>query len=639
MRLRALVGLVVALSAVFFYLPASAAPAPARPAQSSETEQERAVRLRETVIVTADRIEVASDQLGSSVTVITAEELRATGVQWLSDALAAVPGVTAARTGGPGAAASVFLRGTNSNHTLVLVDGMKANTPSTGAYDFAKIPASAIERVEIVRGPQSVLYGSDAIGGVINIITRRGGDAPRLSATLDGGSYGTARAAANVQGGGHTIDYAASFERFNNDGFSAADTANGNPEADGFGNTSLNGKVAIRRDDGFGAEAQFAYFDGETRIDGYDFSAGPIDDPAQVQHSREILGGGAVTYRRGIYSGRLAASVSDQKFGTIDPDGFSTAFDLDTKITEFDLQNDLRFNADNTTVMGIEHRRESAQTLSRSDFGSDGFDESVEATGVYALHRFSHEDLHLTGGLRYTDHSRFGSKTTYRMTAAWAIRSGFRAHGSVGTAFRAPSLNDLYFPGFSNPDLNAEESTGWDVGVGGNFADGRLGLDATWFRNDIENLIQFVFPAGIVNVGEARTQGVEIAANWLFNDRVRLDVTYTYTDARDVRTDLRLLRRPEHEAWAGIRYRPTATLNLFIEGRYKGERSDFGTLGTVRLPAYAVLNLAAQLRVSGGLEIIGRLENLTDHEYQDVWGYGTAGRSGYAGLRYDWAAE
>ena len=636
MRLHAHAVSTVALSAVFLCLPTSAA---AASVQAPPAQQERALRLREEVTVTADRVEVPSGQLGSSVTVITAEELRASGVHWLSDALATVAGVVVARTGGPGAATSVFLRGTNSNHTLVLVDGMKANSPSTGAYDFSKIPASAIERVEIVRGPQSVLYGSEAIGGVINIITRRGSDAQRVSVMLDGGSYGTFRATADVQGSSDAVDYAVSFERFSNDGFSAADAANGNTEADGFGNTSFTGRVALSRDEGFGAELQLAYFDGETRIDGYDFSAGPVDDPARLQSSREVFGGGAITYRRGIYSGRFAASVSDQKLGTVDPDGFFTAFDLDTKITEFDLQNDLRFNADNTTVMGIEHRRESAMTISTSDFGAIGFDESVDTTGIYALHRYSHENLHLTGGLRYTDHSRFGSKTTYRVTVAWATPSGFRAHGSVGTAFRAPSLNDLYFPGFSNPDLEAEESTGWDAGVGGTFADGRVGLDATWFRNDVENLIQYVFPAGIVNIGEARTQGVEFAANWLVHDRVRLDATYTYTDAKDVRTGLQLLRRPEHEAWVGVRYQPSAKVNLFIEGRFKGKRSDFGTLGAVELPAYAVLNLAVQLRVHGGLEFVSRLENLTDHEYQDVWGYGTAGRSGYAGLRYGWSGR
>ncbi len=639
MRLYALAVSTVALSAVLSYLPASAASATTRPARTPQTEQEQTLRLREEVTVTADRVEVPTGQLGSSVTVITAEKLRASGVHWLSDALAAVPGVVVARTGGPGAATSVFLRGTNSNHTLVLVDGIKANAPSTGAYDFSKIPASAIERVEIVRGPQSVLYGSEAIGGVINIITRKGGGEPRISAALAGGSYGTTRATASAQGGGDALEYAASFERLNNNGFSAADAANGNTEADGFGNTSFTGRVAIGRNDGFGAEARLAYFNGETRIDGYDFSAGPVDDPEQLQNSREVLGGGAVTYRSGIYAGRLAASVSDQKLGTVDPDGFFTAFDLDTKITEFDFQNDLRLNAANTTVVGVEHRRESAETLSTSDFGASGFDEAVDTTGVYGLHRFNQGNLHLSGGLRYTDHSRFGNKTTYRITAAWATPSGFRAHGSVGTAFRAPGLNDLYFPGFSNPDLRPEESRGWDAGVGGSFANGRVGIDATWFRNDIDNLIQYLFPAGIVNVGEARTQGLEFAANWLLHKQVRVDATYTYTDAKDVRRDLPLLRRPAHEAWVGIRYRPSARLNLFVEGRYKGERSDFGTLGTVELPAYAVLNLAAQFRVSGGLELTGRLENLTDSEYQDVWGYGTAGRSGYAGLRYGWSSE
>ncbi len=625
----------VALSLFLSQAPASFAYASPSSAQDPETEQEQPLRLLEKVVVTADRQEVPGSELGSSVTVITADELRVTGVHWLSDALASVPGVVVARTGGPGAVTSVFLRGTNSNHTLVLVDGMKANSPSTGAYDFSQVPASSIERVEIVRGPQSVLYGSEAIGGVINIITRRGAKAPRASAVLDGGSYGSLRAAANVQGSTNTVDYAASFEHFGNDGFSAAAAHNGNTEADGFSNTSLTGRMTVGRGEGLGAEARLVYFDGETRIDGYDFSAGPIDDPAQLQNSRQVLGGGALTYRRGIYSGRLTASVANHKLGTIDPDGFFTAFDLDTDTTEFGLQSDLRFNSGNTTVVGIEHRRESAETISTSGLSASGFDESVDTTGVYALHRFSHKNLHLTAGLRHSDHSRFGDKTTYRVTAAWAAPSGLRAHGSVGTAFRAPSLNDLYFPGFSNPNLEAEESTGWDAGLGGTFLDGRVGIDATWFRNDVSNLIQFVFPDGIVNVGEARTQGVEIAANWLLQERVRLDASYTYTDAKDVRTDLALLRRPEHQAWAGIRYQPTQALNLFAEVRHKGRRTDFGTAGTVELPPHTVFHLAGQVRLSAGLELIGRLENLTDRQYQDVWGYGTAGRSGYAGLRYD----
>ena len=639
MRLYALAVSTVALSAVLSHVPARVAFAATSPAQQPEAAQDRTLRLREEVTVTADRVEVPRDQLGSSVTVITAEELRASGVHWLSDALATAPGVVVARSGGPGSATSVFLRGTNSNHVLVLIDGMKANSPSTGAYDFSKVPASAIERVEIVRGPQSVLYGSEAIGGVINIMTRRGGGRPRISASLDGGSYGTYRATASLQGGSNDVDYAANFERFSSDGFSAADTANGNTEADGFGNTALSASIAVGRGDGFGAEGRLTYFDGETRIDGYDFDAGPVDDPAQLQNSREVFGGGAVTYQRGIYSGRAGISVSDQKLGTVDPDGFFTAFDLDSQITEFDLQNDIRVNADNTTVVGIERRRESAESVSTSDFGGAGFDESVDTTGAYALHRFNHENLHLTGGLRYTDHSRFGNKTTYRFTAVWATPSGLSAHGSVGTAFRAPSLNDLYYPGFSNPDLQAEESTGWDVGLGGTLIDGRVRVDATWFRNDVDNLIQYVFPVGIINIGQARMQGVEFAANWVVHDRVRLDATYTYTDAKDVRTDTPLLRRPTHEAWAGVRYLPGAKLDLLVEGRFKGERSDFGTRGTVQLPAYAVLNIAGQFRVSGGIELIGRLENLTDHAYQDVWGYGAAGRSVYAGLRYDWSNE
>jgi vitamin B12 transporter len=609
-------------------------------AWSQEPVRQEIERVRERVIVTADRAEQTTLEVGSSVTVLTADDLRARGVHWLSDALAAVPGVTIARSGGPGAITSVFLRGTNSNHALVLLDGIKANSPTTGGFDFSGFPVSAVERVEIVRGPQSVLYGSEAIGGVINIITRRGGGPTRAAASVDGGSFGTWRATANLEGGTGTTRYAASLEHFDADGFSAADGERGNPEADGFRNTTATGRLAVGGPQGFGAEAQVMYFDGRVAIDGYDFAAGPVDDPDRLQDRRELLAAGAVTYRRGIYSGRLGASISDGELAGINPNGFNTRSRLDTAIREVDFQNDFTLDENNTSTAGIEYRRESGTASATSAFGESGFDEEISTTGIYALHRVTLADqVNVSGGIRFTDHSTFGGRTTFRLTAAWLAGNGLRAHGSIGSGFRAPSLNDLYYPGFSNPDLRPEESRGWDLGIGAALAGDRVDIDVTWYRNDIDDLIQYVFPVGIVNVGQARTQGLEVAAGWAITPVVRVDASYTFTDATDRDTGAALLRRPRHQAWGALQWRAAQDLLLLAEMRHKGTRSDFGTAGVEELPAYTLLNAAAQVGLGSGVTVIGRLDNLTDRRHQDVWGYGTAGFSGYAGLRYEWGAK
>ncbi|NKB87709.1 MAG: TonB-dependent receptor [Acidobacteria bacterium] len=603
-------------------------------AQTSGNEQDTPPQIRESVTVTAERLEVPLERSGSAVTVLTAEDLDALGVHWLSDALATVPGVVVARSGGPGTITSVFLRGANSNHTLVLMDGVRVNSPTTGAYDFSGLPVSAIERVEIVRGSQSVLYGSEALGGVIHVVTRAGGGVPQFTASLDGGAYGTARGIAAVEGGGDEIAYAATVERFRTDGFSAADANTGNAEDDSYSNTAINARVRAGSGEGLGAEALLNYFDGETLIDGFDFSTGPVDDLDHLQSRRQTIGGAALTYQRGKYSGRLAATISDARLGTVNPNGFNTSSELDTQTTAIELQNDIGWDASNTTVVGGELRNEEAESATQSAFGPGGFDESVDTTEVYALHRLSRATVDLTAGGRFTDHSEFGGHFTYRVTGGWQFAPQVRARASFGTGFRAPSLNDLYFPGFSNPALQPEESEGWDVRLSANLAGDTIEIDATWFRNDVENLIQYLFPIGIVNVGEARSQGLEFGIGWAASSQIRFEANYTFTDAVDVATDEQLLRRPRHTATGQVRYRPAHSVRLVAELRYKGQRDDFGTVGRVELPSYTLLNAAGQVDVGAGLTVLARLENLGDVQYQDVWGYGTAGRSAYVGLRY-----
>ena len=630
-----------------------APPAAAAPPQEAARRQRQADRdqvqpppqppaLHEKVTVTATRLPESAALVGSAVTVLTGEELRASGAQWLMQVLEGVAGVTVARTGGPGAATTAFLRGANSNHTLVLVDGVKVDSPTTGAFDLSSLPVSQIERIEILRGPQSVLYGSDAIGGVIQVITRRPSAGTAVTAGVQAGAYDTVQATAGLTGTSGALRYAAGVEVFDSDGISAADARRGNVEPDGFRNTAFDARVGYRLDDRVGwdaldVEAFATYTDGRVQFDGFDFVVGPTDDALAVQERRELLLGGRARARRGIWEGTLTASLTDERLDVSDPNGFATASRIDGSIAELDWQNDLRFDPDNTLVAGVEFRREAATSTSISPFGASGYDQAVSTLGVYAQHRLTHGDrLHLSAGARYENHGQFGARATWRLTGAWSAIERVRLHGSVATGFRAPTFDQLYFPGFGNPALAPETSRGWDLGATAALADGRVELDLTWFRNDLDELIEFTFPAGFVNLGQVVSRGLEARASWRTSARLRLAGTYTFTDASARGSDEQLLRRPRHQGSFTAQWQPRPRLAVFAALRYKGARNDFGAIAPVVLSSYARLDVAAQWSLTDAVELVGRIDNLTNTLYEEVWGFGTPGRSAYAGVAMSW---
>lgn len=599
-----------------------------------EVTQEEPLRRSERVTVTANRVEEPAELVGSSVTVVTADEIATSGAHWLTDVLARVPGVTVITNGGPGSLTGIFLRGTESNHTLVLVDGVKVNSPSTGDYDFANLPASQVERLEVLRGPQSTLYGSDAIGGVINVITRAGGGAPRFSVSAEGGAFGTSRLAASTQGAAGRLFWSLGADRFRSDGFSAADEAAGNTEPDSFRNDALDGRLGYRHA-GFEAEAFVSAFDGRTFLDGFGFGVGPVDDPEQLQERRGVVAGARARLERGRYRGTVTVSSTDEELGSVDPDGFARSFDLDASIREVDFQNELRVGRGHSVLAGVEHRRERAATLSTSPFGDEGYDRSVDVTGLFAQYRLAiDERVHAAAGVRWESHSLFGDQSTYRVAIGWEALPALRLHGSIGTGFRAPTLNELFYPGFGNPGLGPEKSLGWDLGARLSVSEGRFELDLTAFGNEIDGLIEFLFPGGFQNLGEARSRGIEATATWIVAPRLRADVAYTLTETEDLATGLPLLRRPRHQGALMVEWRPVDRARLFTELRFKGPRDDFGPVDRVTLPAYALWNLAAGYDLIESLQLQGRIDNLTDADYQEIYGYGTPGLSGYLGLRY-----
>ena len=601
-----------------------------------QKDRQGTIRSDEKVIVTAEREIENIRSIGSSVSLITSEEITASGARWLIDVLQFAPGVNVVRSGPAGSLAQVFIRGSNTSHTLFLIDGVKVNSPTTGAYDISRIQLSAdqIDRIEIVRGPQSSLYGSQAIGGVINVITRRGSGSGAWGVEADGGSYSTSRFSTWGSGQTSSVRLVGGISYFDSGGFSSANEANGHSEPDSYKNLSYNGRIDYGLDRGMVASAFIRGFDTDVDFDGFDFVEGPVDNLVNLQTSIETVAGGTVGYRgAGIHS-TVEISTSVAGLTTDTPEDFFTGFELNSSIREVDWQNGIDLPGEQTLVTGLEYRREQATSLSRSGFGEDLFSEKVDFIGVYVQDRIRLADrAWVTGGVRFEDHSTFGSKWTGRATATIDVNELVRAHGSMGSGFKAPTLNDLYFPGFSNPNLEPEESVGFDLGIDTFVPSSQVRFDATFFYNDISKLIEFDFVSGRPeNLGDVITIGAEVAGEYTPNETLTLSGNYTLTDATSANVDGQLIRRPRHQGGIRVTVRPDESLHFWSEVRVKGKSFDNGVKGRERLDGFAIVNLAVNYQLLNALSVRTRIDNLLDTDYEEVLGFGTVGLSGYFGV-------
>jgi vitamin B12 transporter len=609
------------------------------PAQSPldhQKDRQGTIRSDEKVVVTAEREIENIRNIGSSVSLITSDEITASGARWLIDVLQFAPGVNVVRSGPAGSLAQVFIRGSNTSQTLFLIDGVKVNSPTTGAYDISGIQLSAdqIDRIEIVRGPQSNLYGSQAIGGVINVITRRGSGSGAWGVEAEGGSYSTSRFSTWGSGQINSARLAGGISYFDSGGFSSANEANGHSEPDSYKNLSYNGRVDYGLNRGMVASAFIRGFNTDVDFDGFDFVEGPVDNLVNLQTSSETVAGGTVGYRgEGVHS-TVEISTSVAGLTTDTPEDFYTGFELNSSIREVDWQSGMDLPGAQTLVTGLEYRREQATSLSRSGLGEDFFSEEVDFVGVYVQDRIRIADrARVTGGVRLEDHSTFGRKWTGRATATVDVNQLVRVHGSMGSGFKAPTLNDLYFPGFSNPDLQPEESVGFDVGIDTFVPSSQVSFDVTFFYNDISQLIEFDFVSGRPeNLGDVITVGAEVGGEYKPNETLTLSGNYTLTDATSESVDGQLIRRPRHQGGIRVTVRPDKSLRFWSELRVKGESFDNGANGRERLDGFAIVNLAVNYQLLNALSVRTRIDNLLDTDYEEVLGFGTVGLSGYFGV-------
>ncbi|WP_167398571.1 TonB-dependent receptor plug domain-containing protein [Blastomonas natatoria] len=594
------------------------------------------------IVVSASRIIQKRYETGQSITVVEKEELDRRQNQVLSDVLQTLPGVSVARNGGPGGTTSVFIRGGDSSQTLVLVDGVRINDPSSpsGAFDFSSILTGNVGSVELLRGPNSVIWGSQAIGGVINITTIEPKEHFRANVRGEYGYRDTGQLVANVSGMSGIVSGGVGASWFRSDGISAWDERSGATETDGFENLTLNGKLQVQFSDAIMLDLRGFYTDGETEFDN------PPADTLPVTDNRQFVGyvGVNVFLFDGRLNNRIAYTRTDVRRITTDPTpgSFNPARARGT-IDRFEYQGTAEIADPLTLVFGVEHEQSEASTFFPS-FNTEPDVSDVHMTSYYgqAIVR-PLRGLTVTGGVRVDDQQVFGSKTSLGGNIAYTPNGGgtvFRATYAEG--FRAPALSEQ-LAAFGNPNLRPETARSYDAGVEHSLIEGKLRAQATWFRRNTEDLIVFSSATfSLENIAAARAEGVELGL-WIQparNFTVQAQYSLVDTENRSRELDFfgrsnfgnRLARRAKDSASVLVDWTSPWGPALGATFLMQGDTFD-DVANTIRLDGHVRVDLRASWSLSDTLEVYGRVENLFDEAYQTAFNYGVPGRAGYAGIR------
>jgi vitamin B12 transporter len=602
----------------------------------------------ESVIVAATRLPTPESEIASSVTVITAEDIAARQERSLPDILKDVPGLNIVRTGGPGGQTVVFMRGTNGNHTKVLVDGIDVSDPSssTASFDFSQFLTQDIERVEVLRGPQSGLYGSDAIGGVINIITKSGQGPTQFEASAEGGSFETFNQTAGVRGSVEQFHYNANVEHFHSgatpvtplDLLAPGEIRND----DYYDNLTAATKLGYDIVQNFDVGLVARYTNSHLRVTGDDFSTFPTFPAAQQTRTSTSEYYSRATAHLvsfdGFFDQTLGVAYTRKRTSTLEPASPQEGLATGERI-KIDWQGALRLTQAHMLVLGAEHARdEISEPISAANQIDSGYAE---------LQSQLIEGLYSAINARYDQNDRFGGKVTYRVAPAYVIPgTGTKLKASVGSGFKAPTLSELFqsYPAFffiANPNLRPETSTGYDVGVEQALVGETLRAGVTYYYNRVRNLIVAApSPDGInityANVGRAHTDGVESFVAYHPVKAITLRADYTYTQATDDGTGQELLRRPKHKASLNAAWQATSAFSLnatvlTVSSWIDGNR-DF-SIPRLTAPGYTVVNLAASFAIDSHLTVFGRVDNLFDRHFQNPVGFLQPTLGAFAGIR------
>jgi vitamin B12 transporter len=605
------------------------------------------------IVVTASRSGDGTEirNLPASVTLIDNDALQLRQTRILSDVLRDVPGVAVSRTGAVGGMTQVRIRGSESNHVLVLIDGIKASDPYNGEFDFGTLIADEAAKVEVLRGQQSALYGSDAIGGVIQYITLTGREAPGVSLRAEGGSFGTASGGARIAGASDAVDYALSSSVYRTDGTPTA--RNGTRD---IGSTSVGATAkaswtpsATFKLTGVG---RYSYTDAQTNnsaLDGPSFGY-TVDSPGV--HFRNEAFYGLARAELTLADGRWTNALTGQFADTTRKSYIATGLDFGDKGQRYKGSFESSYRLDTGKLVSritgaVDFEGEQFRNTTPSEFAFQGR-RSTENWGFVGQYEGTLDALTVGASLRRDENNRFADTTTYRLQAGYRLPFGLRARGAYGTGVKNPGYFELY--GYSdgryigNPNLKPEKSKGWEAGVDQEFAGGKATIGATWFDSKLENEIYTSYPApDFVATPDnrdtlSRQHGVELFASASPIDQLRFDLAYSWLHARE--DGAIEVRRPKHIASFNTTvFSPDKRFSGTLTVRYNGRQTDVAYTDPsyapvrVSLQEYVLINLNADYKLSDRFSVFGRIENLANEQYEEVFSFATPGRAAYGGIR------
>ena len=581
------------------------------------------------VVVTATRTPEPEGQTLASVTVIDRAEIERRQALSVPDLLRGVAGVTVVQSGGPGQPSSLLVRGTDADQVLVLIDGVKVGSATLGSVQLENLPIAEIERIELVRGPRSSLYGSEAIGGVIQIFTRKGGGALTPRVSLGGGSYGTASGSLGVSGGGDRgwFNLGGSLER--TDGFNACD---GRPypfagcgvyelDRDRYRNESFSARGGYRFNERAELDAHVLRSDNRVDFDGGPFSGN------SARSAQQVLGASARLRPLDPWTLTLAGGRSWDQYRAYFDDAFLDRFD--TERDTLSLQNDLALAPGHLLTLGLDYQED------RVDGTVDYTESSRDNTGVFGQYQGRWSGLDASLSLRQDDNQQFGTQGTGNGALGIALPGGVRVVASYGTAFKAPTFNDLYYPVFGNPDLDPEQSRSAELEVTGPIPAGLWSLSL--YQTDIDDLIAFdPFTFQVANIDQARIRGLEATTqlslwDWaLVGELTLLEPVNESTGPNDGNL---LPRRPQQMLGLDLN-RQLGPWTLGARVDWTGRRYD-DLANEVRLAPYTLVTLRAEYALTDSLRLQGRVDNFLDEDYETAAFYNQPGRGVYLTLRYE----
>ena len=606
------------------------------------------------IVISATRTPQYNYKVGSSITVLTESAIRDSQVPVVSDLLAQTPGVSFSRNGGVGGTTSVRIRGAETDQTVVVIDGVKLNDPATtgGGYNFANLLTGDIERMEVLRGAQSTLWGSQAIGGVVNVLTTVPKKPLEISAQAEGGSEKTGSAAAAIGGAQDRIAWRAAASTYTTDGISAY--ANGK-ESDGYRNVGASGRLRYDLTDDLSVDLRGVYSRGRNKFDGFPPPTFAFNDTREFGVTKEFVGYAGVNFAvlDGRVKNRVACAYTSTDRDQFNPDQAVTTrtFASSGRNKRLEYQGAASLAHGWDVVFGAEHETSSFSSASPTATAPNPVPAAASVTldsGYGQVQASLQEGLTLTGGLRYDSHGTFGGRALGQAAAAWALNDGATVlRASFGQGFKAPTLYQLYSI-YGNTRLNPEKADSFDGGIEQHLFDGALVLSATGFFRKTRNQIEFVFcpstnplcvtgkPGVYDNIARTRGKGVELAGSGKL-ENLTVQANYTLTDVTNQSVGTanfgkRLARRPRDAANLWVTYDWPMNISTGFTVRYEGSVFDDAANRNI-LASHTLLDLRAAWEFMEGVEVYGRVDNLTDKIYQTTRNYSSPRRGFFGGVR------